>query len=245
MNPLTRGLPAVSSTAALANVPRRDGLQALTPLILDAGVPLASYYLLTSAGLSVTAALAWSSVAPAGRVLWQHSSLPEPARRSYDRPQWTKSRTVTAVTIGNDLAAVPVRTGMSDVNETIVTEFRTNGGEVGGQFAGAPMLLLHTTGARSGKEYVRPLMYLADEGRYLVFASKGGADTNPSWYHNLKVNPDTTIEVGTEKIRVHAVEVRGQERDRLYARQAELYPGFADYQKRTTRIIPVVALEPA
>jgi deazaflavin-dependent oxidoreductase (nitroreductase family) len=134
---------------------------------------------------------------------------------------------------------------MSDFNAPIITEFRTNGGEVGGPFAGAPLLLLHTTGARSGKEYVSPLMYLADEGRYLLFASKAGADTNPDWYHNLKANPDTVIEVGTEKIRVHAVELRGQERDRLYARQAELFPGFGDYQKRTTRVIPVVALVPA
>jgi deazaflavin-dependent oxidoreductase (nitroreductase family) len=134
---------------------------------------------------------------------------------------------------------------MSDFNQAIITEFRTNGGEVGGPFAGAPMLLLHTTGARSGKEYLTPLMYLADEGRYLIFASKAGADTNPSWYHNLMANPDTTIELGAEKIPVHAVELRGQERDRLYARQAELYPGFADYEKRTKRIIPVVALEPA
>jgi deazaflavin-dependent oxidoreductase (nitroreductase family) len=87
-------------------------------------------------------------------------------------------------------------------------------------------------------------MYLADDSRYLIFASKGGADTNPAWYHNLKAHPDTTIEVGTETLRVKAIELHGEERDELYARQAERYPGFADYQARTKRVIPVFALEP-
>jgi deazaflavin-dependent oxidoreductase (nitroreductase family) len=132
----------------------------------------------------------------------------------------------------------------NDFNGSIVSEFRAQGGKVGGQFAGAPLLLLHSTGARTGRSSVSPLMYLADDSRYLIFASKGGADTNPAWYHNLKAHPDTTIEVGTETLRVKAIELHGEERDELYARQAERYPGFADYQARTKRVIPVFALEP-
>jgi deazaflavin-dependent oxidoreductase (nitroreductase family) len=133
---------------------------------------------------------------------------------------------------------------MTDYNATIIAEFRDNDGKVGGPYAGATLLLLHSTGARTGNEYVNPLVYLADDGRYLVFASKGGADTNPAWYHNLRTNPDTTIEVGTETIAVRAVELHGDERDHFYARQAEIHPGFGDYQRGTSRVIPVVALEP-
>ena len=106
------------------------------------------------------------------------------------------------------------------------------------------MLLLHHTGARSGKSRVNPMMYLKDGDRYLVFASKAGADTNPDWYHNLKVHSDAQIEVGDETIDVRAKEITGHERDRVYAHQASLYPGFADYQRQTKRIIPVIALTP-
>lgn len=104
------------------------------------------------------------------------------------------------------------------------------------------MLLLNTIGARTGKLHIVPVMYLKDGERYLVFASKGGADTNPDWYHNLKANPDIKIEVGDEMIDVHAAVVVGPERDTLYGRQAALHPRFADYQRQTKRIIPVVAL---
>ncbi|OZM73943.1 nitroreductase family deazaflavin-dependent oxidoreductase [Amycolatopsis antarctica] len=131
-----------------------------------------------------------------------------------------------------------------DFNARIIDEFRANDGKVGGPFAGAPLLLLHNTGARSGKEHVSPVMYLADGDRYVVFASKAGADTNPAWYHNLRANPEVSVEVGTETVRVRAVEVEGGERDTLYARQAALYPGFAEYEARTTRVIPVIALVP-
>lgn len=133
---------------------------------------------------------------------------------------------------------------MSDWNTQIIEEFRTNHGQVGGQFEGAPLLLLHSTGAKSGEERVHPMMYLADGDRYLVFASKAGAPTNPDWYHNVKAHPSVIIEVGTRTIVAQAEELVGEERDRLYAKQAELYPGFADYQTKTDRVIPVVALRP-
>lgn len=133
---------------------------------------------------------------------------------------------------------------MSDWNTNIIAEFRKNHGKVGGRFEGAPLLLLHTAGRRSGKRWVNPVMYLMDGDRYLVFASKGGADTHPDWYRNLKAHPDTRIEVGAETIDVRAEEVTGGEHDRLYARQASLYPAFAQYQRQTKRVIPVMALTP-
>jgi deazaflavin-dependent oxidoreductase (nitroreductase family) len=133
--------------------------------------------------------------------------------------------------------------GPNDWNRAIIEEFRANGGKVGGQFAGAPLLLLTTTGARSGQRRTNPMMYLADGDRLAVFASKSGAPTNPDWYHNLVANPTVTVEVGTETFDARATVLTGAERDRLYARQAGLYPGFAEYQEKTSRIIPVVALE--
>jgi deazaflavin-dependent oxidoreductase (nitroreductase family) len=133
---------------------------------------------------------------------------------------------------------------MSDYNADVIAEFRANHGKVGGNFEGAPLLLLHTTGARSGQERVNPVMYLRDGDRYLVFASKGGAPSSPDWYHNLKADPDAEIEVGDETIAVRAEEVTGAERDAKYAEQAALFPGFADYEKKTDRLIPVIALSP-
>jgi deazaflavin-dependent oxidoreductase (nitroreductase family) len=133
---------------------------------------------------------------------------------------------------------------MSDFNAAIIEEFRANQGQVGGNFEGAPMLLLHTRGARSGAPRVHPIMYLLDGERYLVFASKAGADTNPAWYHNLLAHPDTTIEVGGHELAVRATELRGAERDRWYTAQASRNPGFADYARKTSRVIPVLALTP-
>ena len=133
---------------------------------------------------------------------------------------------------------------MSDFNTTVIDEFRANSGKVGGNFEGAPLLLLHTRGARSGEPRVHPMMYLLDGERYLVFASKAGADTNPAWYHNLLAHPDASIEVGGEEIAVHATELQGAERDEWYAEQARRYSGFADYERKTSRVIPVVALTP-
>jgi deazaflavin-dependent oxidoreductase (nitroreductase family) len=129
-------------------------------------------------------------------------------------------------------------------NALIIAEFRKNHGKVGGNFEGAPLLLLHTTGRRSGKSRVNPVMYLRDGDRYLVFATKMGADTNPDWYHNLKAHPDIEIEVGDETVQARAEEITGSEHDRLYARQASLYPTFSQYQRQTKRVIPVIALTP-
>ncbi len=131
-----------------------------------------------------------------------------------------------------------------DFNSSTIDEFRANDGKVGGMFAGAPLLLLHSVGARSGKTRINPMMYLADGSRYIVFASKAGAPTNPDWYHNLVANPDAVIEVGSDTISVTATEVTGVEHDDLYAKQAGLYPGFAGYQAKTSRVIPVIALTP-
>ena len=133
---------------------------------------------------------------------------------------------------------------MSDWNAGIIVEFRRNRGKVGGQFEGAPLLLINHTGARTGKPRTNPVMYFKDGHRYLVFASKGGADTNPDWYHNLKAHPDAKIEVGTETIEVRAEEITGAERNQIYTRQSSLYPQFAQYQQKTKRIIPVIAFIP-
>jgi deazaflavin-dependent oxidoreductase (nitroreductase family) len=129
-----------------------------------------------------------------------------------------------------------------DFNTRVINEFRANHGAVGAPFEGAPLLLLHTTGAKSGLERISPLMYLPDDGRYILFASKAGSDTNPDWYRNLVANPQARIEVGDETLDVEAVEAVGAERDELYARQAALYPGFAEYEAKTTRRIPVLVL---
>ena len=133
---------------------------------------------------------------------------------------------------------------VNDWNARTISEFRSNHGKVGGPFEGAPLLLLHHIGARSGKTRVNPVMYLKDGDRYIIFASKGGADTNPDYYYNIKAHPDIEIEVGDEKIHARAEEVTGPERDQLYARQASLYPSFEEYQRGTNRVIPVIALTP-
>lgn len=132
----------------------------------------------------------------------------------------------------------------NDFNEGNIAEFRANHGRVGGQFEGAPLVVLHTVGAKSRKLRTNIMMYLADGDRYLIFASKAGADESPAWYWNLKANPDARIEVGDDTVDVHATELQGPERDEKYALQAERYPGFADYQHKTSRTIPVVALTP-
>jgi deazaflavin-dependent oxidoreductase (nitroreductase family) len=136
---------------------------------------------------------------------------------------------------------------MSHWNDTVIEEFRANEGRVGGPFAGAPMVLLHHHGRKSGRELVAPMMYLADEtdeGVIYVFASKGGAPTNPDWYYNLTTAGKGAVERGTETYPVTVREVTGDERDRLYDEQARRYPGFADYAKKTAgiRTIPVLEL---
>ena len=128
-------------------------------------------------------------------------------------------------------------------NEQIIKEFRTNDGKVGGPFQGATLLLLTSKGAKSGKPYTTPLAYLPDGDRYVVFASKGGAPTNPDWYYNLKANPEVTIEVGTDVVDVVATEVTGAERDSLYAAQAARMDNFREYaESAAPRVIPVIRL---
>lgn len=133
---------------------------------------------------------------------------------------------------------------MTDRNILIIDEFRANEGRVGGHFEGAPMLLLTTIGAKSGEERTHPLRYLPDGDRYIIFASKAGADTHPAWYHNITANPRVRIEVGTAMVDVQAETVESPERDELYAEQASRVPQFAEYQAGTSRVIPVVALTP-
>ena len=136
---------------------------------------------------------------------------------------------------------------MSDVNDwnrNVIEEFRTNDGVVGGMFEGATLLLLHHTGAKSGTERVNPLVYLRDGDTYVIFASKAGAPNSPDWYHNLRANPDTTIEVGSQSIPVKARVAEGDERERLWSAQKEVAPQFAEYESKTDRVIPVVVLEP-
>ncbi|NIR38357.1 MAG: nitroreductase family deazaflavin-dependent oxidoreductase [Actinobacteria bacterium] len=131
---------------------------------------------------------------------------------------------------------------MSDWNAKIIEEFRANAGNVGGFFADKTVLLLHTTGARSGLARLTPLVYRQEGGRIFVFASKGGSDSHPDWYHNLKANPAVRVEIGTDTVPAAAVEIVGDERDAVYGRQAASIRNFADYQTATDRVIPVVEL---
>ena len=133
---------------------------------------------------------------------------------------------------------------MSDWNDKVIAEFRANDGKIGGQFEGAPLLLLHSTGAKSGQERVNPMMYLAVGDGYAVFASKAGADTNPDWFHNLRAHPQARIEVGSETLDVTARVLDPEEREPIWAEQKQRYPGFADYETKTDRVIPVVMLDP-
>jgi len=136
-------------------------------------------------------------------------------------------------------------TSPADFNAQIIDEFHSSEGRVGGMFEGMPLLLLHHTGAKSGKSRVNPLAYQADDGRYVIFASKGGAPEHPAWYHNLNANPNASIEVGRDTIDVLASEATGGERERLYRTQAERVPQFAEYEQKTERAIPVIVLTPA
>lgn len=128
-------------------------------------------------------------------------------------------------------------------NQQVIDEFRANQGKVGGRWAGAPLLLLTTTGKKSGRPLTSPMMYLAEKDNIYVFASKGGAPTNPDWYHNLVANPAVTVEQGAETYSAKAEAVTGPERDRIYAEQSRRYPAFSGYQQKTSRIIPVIALK--
>jgi deazaflavin-dependent oxidoreductase (nitroreductase family) len=139
---------------------------------------------------------------------------------------------------------------MQDYNKGIIEEFRTNQGRVGGPFAGVPIAIVTSKGAKSGRPHTTPLAYLREGeaaggpgDRIYVFGSMGGAPKHPAWYFNLKANPDAAVEVGTEKYPVRAEVLTGAERDRIFEKQSSLVPQFAQYQQRTKRVIPVVALE--
>ena len=132
---------------------------------------------------------------------------------------------------------------LNDWNQRIIDEFRANEGRVGGNFEGAPLLLLHHLGRKSGTERVSPMMYRPVGDDLAVFASKAGADTHPDWYLNLLAHPDVEVEVGTDKVAVRARDLPADERDPIWEKQKQDYPGFADYESKTSRTIPVVLLE--
>jgi deazaflavin-dependent oxidoreductase (nitroreductase family) len=134
---------------------------------------------------------------------------------------------------------------MSDWNSKIIEEFRANGGKVGGPFEGAPLLLLHTVGAKTGQPRVNPVMYRQLPNGYAVFASKRGAPTNPDWYHNLLAHPRVSAEIGTGTVEFVARVAEGEEREGIWTAHKAANPGFADYERQTSRQIPVVILEPA
>ena len=134
---------------------------------------------------------------------------------------------------------------MSDWNSSIIREFRSNEGKVGGPFEGAPMIIIHTKGRKSGKDYENPLVYQPAGDDFVIFASKGGAPSHPGWYRNLMANPEIEVEVGTNRYRVRARELEGDEREEVWTKQKQLMPAFAEYEARTKGIreIPVILLE--
>ena len=134
------------------------------------------------------------------------------------------------------------KTELDDWNGRVIAEFRANEGRVGGQFEGANMILVHNFGAKSGTERVSPMVYFPDGDRFLIIASAAGSPRNPDWYHNLKAHPEVTVEVGTETIPVVVEELPPAERDEKWAQITAVAPGFAEYQKQTSRTIPVLAL---
>ena len=134
---------------------------------------------------------------------------------------------------------------MSDYNREVIEEFRANEGRVGGPWEGRNLLLLTTTGRKSGRQHTTPVVYTPDGERLLVYASKGGAPDHPDWFLNLLANPQIVVEVGPERYDVIATPLEGEERDREFAHQVERAPQFGEYEKRTSRVIPVVALRRA
>ncbi|MEJ2862863.1 nitroreductase family deazaflavin-dependent oxidoreductase [Actinomycetospora flava] len=132
---------------------------------------------------------------------------------------------------------------VSDWNQQIIEEFRANEGRVGGQFEGAPLLLLHHTGRKTGTERVTPMMYQRVGDGYAVFASYAGMDVHPAWYHNLVANPDVSAEIGADTVALRARDLPADEREPIWEQQKQDYPGFAGYEAKTDRVIPVVLLE--
>lgn len=134
------------------------------------------------------------------------------------------------------------KTAIDAMNQAVIEEFRTTGGQAGGVFTGKPLILLHHIGAKSGTERIAPLVPLIDDGKVYIFASKGGADTDPDWYRNLMAHPQVTVECGIETYQASARVLEGAERDEVYAKQVALQPQFGEYQRKTDRVIPVVEL---
>jgi deazaflavin-dependent oxidoreductase (nitroreductase family) len=132
---------------------------------------------------------------------------------------------------------------MNDWNAQMIADFRSNGGKVGGMFEGRTLLLLHSTGAKTGEERITPLAYQPVGDAFAVFGSKAGAPTHPAWYFNLRADPRATIEVGTDLIEVTARDTTGEERAEIWSKQKRDWPGFAEYEEKTTRTIPVILLE--
>jgi deazaflavin-dependent oxidoreductase (nitroreductase family) len=141
------------------------------------------------------------------------------------------------------MTEIPDAESMKAFNKNIVDEFRSNGGKVGGPFEGATLLLLHTTGAKSGQPRIAPLAYLTIDGKTIIIGSKAGADTNPDWVHNLRATPHAHIEVGTDAYDVTARELPPEERDETYPKVVALAPGFGEYQEKTSRVIPLFELQ--
>ena len=132
---------------------------------------------------------------------------------------------------------------MSDWNDQVIEEFRANEGKVGGFFKNATLLLLHTAGAKSGLERVSPLMYIEDDGRYVIIASAAGAQNHPDWYYNVLANPEVGVEMGTEAFKAQATVTEEPQRTDLYATVSARYPNFIEYQEKADRVIPVITLE--
>ena len=143
------------------------------------------------------------------------------------------------------MTEVPDAETMKAFNKSIIDEFRSNGGKVGGPFEGATLLLLTSTGAKSGQPRLAPLAYLTIDEKLIIIGSKAGADTNPDWVHNLRANPVAHVEVGTEAYGVTARELPADERDEMYPKVVALAPGFGDYQSKTSRVIPLFELQRA
>ena len=148
----------------------------------------------------------------------------------------------TAEVEDSETGSVP--DNMADFNAKVIAEFRANGGKVGGMFEGAPMVILHTTGAKSGKPHVSPLVYFPFEGQRYIMASKGGAPTHPAWYHNLVANPEVTIEIGDATETAIARVLGPDERAPVWSAVVAAMPNFGEYERSTTRTIPVIALDP-
>jgi deazaflavin-dependent oxidoreductase (nitroreductase family) len=143
----------------------------------------------------------------------------------------------------NVTASSSYKKQVDERNPLIIEEFRSNGGKLGGPFTGKNLLLLHTLGAKSHQPRINPLGYMKDGDAFVIIASKGGAPTNPDWYHNILAHPEVELEVGTERFKAHATIPEREERDRLFANFVKQEPSFGEYQKNSSRLLPVVVLK--